>query len=243
VERVDQVPHWLGQPLGPAVHLAEQSAPDLFEGQGVDWVDAFIGRFEAEGVTISREGAEEAPFLAVRSVGSSGALPFVLPGIVLPDSDLFVSLRLRTEPLEGFPASVPRRVDVSATPAAGGEPFSEFTWAGEKPFSASLYFQNVGPGTVELTFEVEGGQPVYLESLTAHSATDGRYREFENGVVFANPSTRDYTFDVETLFPGVTLRRLQGTGNQDPQTNDGSAVGQQLTLSARNGLFVVRDEA
>jgi len=94
---------------------------------------------------------------------------------------------------------------------------------------------------VHLRFEVEGEQPLYFERITAHSGTDGRYREFENGVVFANPSPRSYTFDVGSLFPGVTLRRIQGHQNQDPLTNDGSVVGHQLILTSRNALFVVRN--
>ena len=234
-------------PLKEAVHLAAE-APDLFEGQGESWPDAFIGRFEGEGVAFSREGTQEAPLLAIRSTGSSEALSFTLAGIELTDKDLFISLRLRAEPLENFPASVPRRVEVYATPA--GEILSptnqEFSWAGGDAFDASLYYQDVGPGTLDLKFEVEGGQPVYLERIKAHSAADGRYREYEKGIVFANPSTRSYTFDVGTLFKdlldsGVTLRRLQGTDNQDPLTNDGSVVGPELTLSPKNGLFVVKE--
>jgi hypothetical protein len=37
------------------------------------------------------------------------------------------------------------------------------------------------------------------------------------------------------------LRRLQGSANQDPATNDGSVVGQQLILTAKDALFVVKD--
>jgi hypothetical protein len=169
---------------------------------------------------------------------------FALPDIKVSGKDLFVSLRLRAQPLEGYSASVPRRVDVSATPAS--ETLSptnqEFTWAGEESFTASLYYQDVGPGTVRLRFEVEGEQPLYFERITAHSATDGRYREYEGGVVFANPSTRPYTFNVGRLFPGVTLRRLQRSEKQDPheRVNDGSVVGEELTLQAKDGRFLVR---
>jgi hypothetical protein len=145
-------------------------------------------------------------------------------------------------PLEGYPASIPRRVDVYAVPSGGGmNPVNrEFTWAGEDAFEASLYYQDVGPGTVHLRFEVEGEGRLYIQRITAHSATDGRYREFEGGVVFANPSTRNFTFEVGDLFPGVRLRRLQGSSRQDTQTNDGTLVGETLTLSPKNGLFTVK---
>jgi hypothetical protein len=237
----DQVPNWLGQPLGEAVHLAEQD-PDLFGGRGESWPEEFVGRFQGEGVTFSRATG---PIVVIRSTINRHppTMSFELPGIEVTGKDLFVTLRLRAEPLEGYPTSVPRRVDVWGVPAGEGlKPVNrEFSWAGADPFSASLYFQDVGPGTVHLRFEVEGEQPLYFERMTAHSATDGRYREYEGGVVFANPSTRSCTFRVGELFPGVSLRRLQGTLNQDPATNNGNPVGEELTLSAKNGLFVVKE--
>jgi hypothetical protein len=81
---------------------------------------------------------------------------------------------------------------------------------------------------------------VFFERLSAHSATNAIYREFENGVVFANPSTRPYTFDLGDLLPGASFRRLQGSERQDPQTNDGQPLGEKLTLEPKDGLFVVR---
>jgi hypothetical protein len=235
------------------VHLATRDAqdptqevPDLFGGRGERWPNLFIGRFGGEGVAFSRGGTSEAPNMTIRSTvhRRPPALSFTLSGIEITGRDLLVSLRLRAEPLENFPTSVPRRVDVWAIPAGKGKTSlnKEFTWAGAAPFSASFYYQDVGPGTVHLEFWVEGEGRVYFESLKAHSATDGRYREYEGGVVFANPSTRSYTFDIGRLFPGVTLRRLQGSEKQDPKTNDGSLLGAELTLSAKNGLFVVRSQ-
>jgi hypothetical protein len=248
----EQVPNWLGQPLGEAVHMAPRKNPDLFEGRGRTWPDPFVGRFEGERVTFSRAGSERRPTMAVRYVGTHASRvalrrrwSFALPGIEVPRKDLFVFLRLRAEPLEGYPASIPRCVDVHAVPS-GGIPDAanmEFTWAASGYFDASFFFQDVGPGNVDLRFEVEGGQPVYFETLRAHSGRNGRYREYEGGVVFANPSTRAYTFNVRRLFPGVRLRRLQGSENQDPLTNDGSLLGDTLTLSAKNALFVARSEA
>ncbi|MGH3146920.1 MAG: hypothetical protein ACRDTR_14090, partial [Rubrobacter sp.] len=237
----DQVPHWLGQPLGPPVHLAEQ-ATDLFNAKGENWPELFVARFEGEGVAFSRASG---PIMILRSTqaGRPPEMSFVLPGIEVTGKDLFVSLRLRAEPLEGYPASVPRRVDVYAVPEGGvASPDNrEFTWAGGDSFAASLYFQDVGAGTVDLKFDVEGEQQVYFERITAHSAADGRYREYEGGVVFANPSTRNFTFNAGSLFAGATLRRLQGSANQDPATNNGGLVGDKLTLPARDGLFVVKE--
>ncbi len=77
--------------------------------------------------------------------------------------------------------------------------------------------------------------------MTARSAQNGCYREYDRGVVFANPSTRIFTFDVASLFPDDTLRRLRGSANQDPDFNDGTLLGNQLTLSPKNALFALKE--
>jgi hypothetical protein len=242
---MEQNPNWLGMPLAPAVHLAADS-PDHLHGQGESWPKDFLGRMRGEGVEFARDAQ---PGMVVEPTNSDADIPvlekamvFTLPGIDVPGEDLFVSLRLRADPLEGYPAYIGRRVYVFATPEADTDrTVKEFTWANGKPFTATFYFKNVGPGPVDLSFKIEGDRQVFFEELSVHSATDAMYREFENGVVFANPSTRPYTFDVGSLFPGASFRRLEGSENQDPQTNDGQPLGEELTLGPKDGLFVVRD--
>jgi hypothetical protein len=237
-------------PLGPAVHIAAGS-PDLLGGRGEYWSQGLVERFEGEGIAFARDAASG---MIINPTGSDGGTPtlektmtFTLPGIEAPKEDLFVSLQLRADPLEeysgsiGRSASIGRRVYVTAVPGVGRNPGTEdFTWANEKSFTATFYFKDIGPGSVDLSFEVEGERPLYFEKLTAHSATNARYREFENGVVFANPSTRPYTFDLARLFPGASLRRLRGSENQDPETNNGRPLGEELTLGPKDALFVVR---
>jgi hypothetical protein len=57
-------------------------------------------------------------------------------------------------------------------------------------------------------------------------------RDFQNGVVLVNPTTRSRTVNVE---PG--LRRI--AGKQDPGVNNGSAVS-QLTLQPKDGVVLRR---
>ena len=244
---VEQNPNWLGMPLGPAVRLAAESL-DLLDGQGEGWPQNFVDRFEGEEVTFARDATMTTMSVVVEPTGSDVDTPvlektmaFTLPEIEVTGEDLFVVLRLRAEQLEGYPASIGRRLYVTAAPDGDADrSVEEFAWANQKPFAATFYFKDVGPGPVDLVFEVEGDRPVFFEKLNAHSATDATYREFENGVVFANPSTRPYTFDLGRLFPGASFRRLRGSEGQDPRTNDGSSLGEELTLGPKDGLFVVR---
>ncbi len=114
------------------------------------------------------------------------------------------------------------------------------TWANARSFDASFYFRDRGPDTVDLEFQVESVEPVSITDMSLHTAADAICREYDRGAVLANPSMRPYTFDMAQLFPGQRFRRLDGSPKQDPTTNDGSAVGDSLTLGPRDGIFLVK---
>jgi len=114
------------------------------------------------------------------------------------------------------------------------------TFAGHNPFLSCFYFRDLGPTTVNLTFRIEGCEPVTISGFTIHNSPDAMAREFAHGVVLANPSAHNYEFDLVKLFPGANLRRLKGTAKQDPQANNGQPVGETITLADREGIFLVK---
>ncbi len=116
------------------------------------------------------------------------------------------------------------------------------TWVTDRPFPAGFYFWNVRSKTVDVSIEVEGSEPVVIRSLTAHAHPDAIYREFDRGIVLANPGRQPFTFDLQQLTPGKTYRRIQGVVTQDPQTNNGRPVERPVTLDGRDGLFLLRAE-
>ena len=139
--------------------------------------------------------------------------------------------------------------DVMALPGTPGDPLPEtrpftperiMTWSNQEWSDCSFYFRDRGPGLVDLEFEFEGSEDAYFQGLTVHNAADAICREFDNGVVLANPSMRGFEFDLATLFPGGSFRRLKGMETQAPEVNDGTEVGDTVTLPARDGLFLVR---
>ena len=137
--------------------------------------------------------------------------------------------------------------DVAVTGGGGSFQRSPYTsgrimaFANSKPFPASFYFRDAGPAVVDLTLEIEGTEPVFISDFTVHNAPDAMAREFEHGVVLANPSMHDYVFDLATLFPNAKLRRFRGNTSQDPEVNNGEPVGATVTLGERDGLFLVRE--
>ena len=116
------------------------------------------------------------------------------------------------------------------------------TWVNDRDFEATFYFSKIESDSVDLDFVIEGGEPLSISRIRAHAHPDVMYREFEHGLVLANPSPRAYVFDLAKLCPGRSFRRLRGSRTQDPVANDGSAVGDELELGPKEGLFLVRVE-
>ncbi|MHC4671153.1 MAG: hypothetical protein ACYTF1_19130 [Planctomycetota bacterium] len=114
------------------------------------------------------------------------------------------------------------------------------TWADGEWFEAGFYYRNFKPGRYSINFEIEGTAPVYLSNISLHGHPDVMLREFENGLVLANPSLEPFTFNLTELVPGKRFRRLKGSSNQDPQTNDGTNVAETVVVPSRDGLFLVK---
>ena len=85
-------------------------------------------------------------------------------------------------------------------PASKNERF--MTWVNGSDFDSGFYFSNIRTKKVELEFVVEGPEPVWISRIAAYAHPDAIYREFENGLVVANPAPHPYTFVLDKLFPG-----------------------------------------
>jgi len=132
------------------------------------------------------------------------------------------------------------RVVSADVPEKYTRPVRFMTWSNSDWFQAGFYFDSVTSRSVDLEFEVEGAEELWLRDLSVHASPDVIYREFDNGLVLANPSLREYEFDLGELFPGQKFRRLRGSLHQDTAANDGSPVDQKVKLSSKDGLFLVR---
>lgn len=115
------------------------------------------------------------------------------------------------------------------------------TWAGARDFTSGFYFREVKTPKVDLEFSIDGPEPLWISDITVHAHPDAIYREFEHGLVLANPAPRPYVFDLGRFFPKTTFRRIKGSPRQDPATNDGSIAPARLTLAPKDALFLVKD--
>lgn len=91
-----------------------------------------------------------------------------------------------------------------------------------------------------MNFVVAGGEPFWIAHVAGYAFPDLAFREFEHGLVLANPSLHAATFDVQALFPRQSWRRSKGSARQDSTTNNGERVGSSVQLGARDALFLVR---
>ncbi len=229
---------WLGRPLGPAVRIATRQ-PDLLEGKGYPIDQNLEKLFRGDGIQF--QCVKSGMLVTTKTEASN--ISFRLTNVPTNGPDLFVRITVRGEPMHDYPPEVARLMYVGLSsqgrPASKNERF--MTWVNGTNFDSGFYFSNIKSSRVDLEFVVEGSEPIWISRIQAYSHPDVMYREFENGLVIANPSPRPYVFNLDELFPGQAFQRLQGSGTQDVVANDGSAVEGMLNLGPKEGLFLIRD--
>jgi len=93
------------------------------------------------------------------------------------------------------------------------------TWVGRDSFRPAFYFSDVKSDKVDLDFEIEGCEPLWISNISVHAHPDAMYREFEHGLVVANPAPHPYTLPLgspaRAAFPWEivpALERFAGAG-------------------------------
>jgi hypothetical protein len=162
--------------------------------------------------------AARQPDVWARTGASSHLRPGKIVGLPVGE-DVFIELSMRTRG--------PRLFHFDKT----------YGWVNEKIFDYTFYLpSNASP---ELEFTIEGDTRPEITHLRVHRHPDAMYRDFEHGIVLANPSPRPYSFDLAKLAPGRRFNRLQGSPQQDPKTNNGAEVSGSVVLQAKDALFLV----
>lgn len=91
--------------------------------------------------------------------------------------------------------------------------------------------------TVRIALGTEPGD-VWLDDVrVSEGGPDLFVRRFENGVVLLNATAAPHAFDLARLFPGVSLRRIDGA--VDRAVNTGQPVSGTVTVPARDALILL----
>ena len=230
-------PQWLGAPLGPAMRLARR-APDVWGGAGVSVLPGWLAGCGGVGGTVARATDESgAPILLATPADSSG-MRIRLPRLPSCAGDVVLEFDIVTVADDGLPGALGRPVRLYFITATNQVELLEVS----DQWRSVVGSARVTPGSaVALNVVLTGAHPLRLRGLRLHDAQDVACRFFEHGAVFANPSSRPYSFDLGALAPGVSYRRLTATPSQDGIVNDGSAVGTTLTVPAADALVVRTD--
>jgi hypothetical protein len=234
---------WLGQPLGPAVRMARH-ATDALGGDGAPPNERLLKRLEGDDARI----AFESDRVKVESTTSS-EIRFELTDLACDGPELTVLVSARAMPRQGYPSEYARLMVASVDkglpfPSPLAVEISERnrfeSFVNQNEFTSGFFFRDLNQDRVDVEFSVEGPEPIWIAGLEAYCHADAMYRQFEDGLVLANPSDHPYTFDLAGLFPDEQFRRIQGSPDQDPEANDGSPVNGKVRLQGRDGLFLVK---
>lgn len=226
---------WLGGPLGPGIRIAERH-PDVL---GLHSSADLIERLRGTGVAFSKDGNS---VKVVAADPDARDLRFRLTAVPCDGADLTISVTMRGEPMRGYPPDI-ARLAWAELPGSGTNPENAtrfMTFVGKDDFRSRFYFKAIASKATDVEFTIEGREPVWISMAHAYHSPDAILREFEHGAVLANPSPRPYALDLTQFIPGAKFRRLRGSPEQDPITNDGSPVVGPLLLRPKEGLFLVR---
>lgn len=240
--------YWLGKPIGPVLRPALR-APDLLDGAGVNVTDAFLSRWKTADCAVERQGN----LMVVREQSAPGddTMTMILPDVpVRTGQGLLVQFEVRSDKLAHFPADVPRSIAVTPEGFPGWrgrqkQLRSLLAWSSSQDFTpVSFYFREpTRNGRVNLRLQFQGRGNVFVRNFTLREGTEVFAREFEHGVVLCNPNqSTPFLFDLNELFPGARLRRIDGSAYDEhmTRTNDGTPAGDQLTLEPQSGLFLIK---
>jgi len=229
---IDNESYWLGSPKGEMIDVAKskkKGACFSLKNTNITPVNCQI-RVHKNLIEISARQNQD------------GNLKLVFKDVNLPVGDVIINFDAKSEmALPGFKETIPRHISVKLVGIEQSKHNAEkvLNYIGCTEFSScNFYFREMDSQKVDVVIEIEGMGKIDLRDICLINDTQALAREFEYGVVLVNPSVKPYTFNLETLFPGVSLKRLTATPNQDPKVNNGEHVSATVTVPPIDGLFL-----
>ena len=245
VKGVENKSHWLGEPVEPLRRIALTTASR--NPAGVADLRSLLQPLANEPVVIRQQSAHT-------RIDQSGApraqFAVSLPGLsAAADQDFVLSLEVKSVgALDGFSndLDVPRSLTVTTTanilPIKGSgvpDPREQNAMFGSPWTRAVFYFRNNTAQTVDFEIAFEGSAAVAVRNIKIFHAPDVLARRYQNGLVLANPSGRQFRFNLASMYPGRKFKRLTATPCQDQQYNDGRIEAGQVTVAPKDGLFLI----
>jgi hypothetical protein len=217
--------------------------PDLLQEVGNPPSQALTERIEM----VRGDAAIDGQALKL-TAGADGKIHMRLRGVQPGGPNLVIAMRARGKNIPEYPAEGHRLMYLTATREGRPVVDEEVRFGTKKrrhayfvdgSFTNTWSYNDLPAGPIDLDWEFEGDEPVWIEQIQAWTGIDVGYREFENALVVVNPSKQPCTLEMAKLFPGKKFRRIRGRAGQCPDANTGQPVGDTLDLDIHDALFLV----
>ncbi len=235
---------WMGKPLAKAVHLVEKEK-DILNGKKLS--DDVLNKLHFVNCKATLKNG------TIKLTGDTNQhdLKIIIQNVTLPTKEFNLAITCRCEPKEGFDPEYGRKMWIRPTDENGKSLLSDYEWywhtkdrrfayMNNKSFTNYILFEDTKSTKANIEIRFISHEPVYIKAISLYAAGDPMYREFENALVITNPGNHEYTFNLAEISPGKRYQRIHGTIYQDPETNNGKPVGDEITLSKHDALFLVK---
>ena len=139
-------------------------------------------------------------------------------------SDVVVSLNVKSKPKADFEAD--RVSNVFLIPSNNPEQ-ANMTWAGGTDFLARFYFKNLAAGSNKISINSDS-EALTITNLNIRLGSEVVYREFENGLVIANPFSKT----VSIAASDISQRRIHTINDRILKNTD------IVVINPKDALFV-----
>jgi len=230
-------PGWLGKPISQVMRLAKHNE-NIFSGRSLEQLKQRIKPAGELPVSITWDG--NAIKIEGEDSDNKNIMEIEIEKLPCTHDGLSLFMTFTGRPMKNSSMECGRVAYV--TPLIPGLNIAErwyTAYMNMEPFESAFYYPDLPEKEVSISVKIESNEAVWIHSMEAYASPDIMVREFENGIVLANPAPYTVKIDLEALFPDRKFQRLQGSSRQDPVTNDGSMVNGEVELGAKDGLFLI----
>lgn len=221
--------HWLGEPKGGLVRVGEHIP--VLDLSGAILLSALENASTGLNMKLADKGLE----LTTKNRNLEFALPISNDNHT---GNMFIELTASAEPLAEYPENRARLMQVSTSVNPKRK---LMTWLGKESFEAIFYFDQVekhksGAESKSVKFSVEGGESVTIESIKVFYESAFGYREYDKGLVIANPSYQAREVDLAKYFSEACFQKLRS--KRFPDVYNGQRVEILIKVPPKDAVFL-----
>jgi hypothetical protein len=140
------------------------------------------------------------------------------------------NILVSSEMLLGSPNDMPpNRASIFTAKLSGAH--EQMSWVGKESFSSYFSFNSIPAGKQKIIFELEGDSNIQIHKMSVLIGDYVALRQFENGVVIANPSCKEYSLNIDKFILGAAKSVYAG------QLVGGREQARTVNIPAKDAVF------